>query len=70
MEKNFCPNCREWATYHTKVEDEKVCINDEEFIFQITNCICDNCGAYVAPHGWWDNHAKEVETQYRALKGR
>ncbi|MFM9414127.1 type II toxin-antitoxin system antitoxin SocA domain-containing protein [Peptococcus simiae] len=68
-EKNFCTECRETTTYTLKRKDIAKEIKGHAYHFSVITAVCDNCGEEVNIPGIIDKNIKEVDEQYRAIKG-
>lgn len=65
----FCMECREETGYRIKVVPCKRCIKDKEYMFTISEAVCEKCGEAVNIPGLMDSNAQEVDRQYRLYEG-
>ncbi|MBQ7016864.1 MAG: DUF4065 domain-containing protein [Firmicutes bacterium] len=68
MEKRkiaFCIECRKETAYHLQSTLCKKTVREKEFNFQLTEAVCNECGAQIGLHGLLDLNAKEIDHQYR-----
>ncbi|MFP5528719.1 type II toxin-antitoxin system antitoxin SocA domain-containing protein [Peptococcus simiae] len=68
-ERDFCTECRETTTYTLKKKDITKEIKGCTYQFSITTAFCDNCGKEVNIPGLIDKNIKEIDEQYRFIKG-
>lgn len=66
---HFCIECREETTYRIKRVVCTKCIKDKEYAFEISEAVCDKCGAVVNIPGLMDSNAQEIDKQYRLQEG-
>lgn len=65
----FCMECREETGYRIKFVPCKRCIKDKEYMFTISEAVCEKCGETVNIPGLMDSNAQEVDRQYRLYEG-
>lgn len=66
----FCEHCRKEVRYVlAKYGRTKKVIKGESFLFTFTAAYCPICGHEVGVKGLLDYKTKEIEAQYRTLKG-
>lgn len=67
--KQFCIECREETAYRIQPVSCRKCIKDKEYIFEISEAVCEKCGENVNIPGLMDSNAQEVDRQYRVQEG-
>lgn len=69
MNETFCIACKKKVEYEHRIESKAVVIRDKEYVFDIVNSYCIECGAPVAEHGLADYNVAEIDRQYRKAEG-
>lgn len=65
----FCIECREETPCRIQRGFRTKCIRDKEYEFEISEAVCEKCGAPVSFAGLMDRNAQEIDKQYRAQEG-
>ena len=65
----FCIECREETPYRIQRVLSKECIRDKEYVFEVSEAICEKCGGSVNVHGLIDSNVQEIDRQYRLQEG-
>lgn len=72
MEKErtqFCVECREETMYRIQRIPCTKSIKGKEYVFEISEAVCDICGESVNIPGLMDSNAHEIDRQYRLQEG-
>lgn len=65
----FCIECREETMYRIH---RVLCIKSikgKEYLFKISEAVCEKCGELVNIPGLMDSNAQEIDRQYRLQEG-
>ena len=65
----FCVECREETMYRIQRVPCTKCIKGKEYVFEISEAVCDKCGEPVNIPGLMDSNAQEIDRQYRLQEG-
>ena len=65
----FCIECRKDTKYRIQRVPCTKCIKGKEYVFEISEAVCENCGEPVFIHGLMDRNAQEIDVQYRLQEG-
>ena len=65
----FCVECREETMYTIRRVPCTKSIKGKEYVFEISEAVCDKCGEPVNIPGLMDNNAREIDRQYRLQEG-
>ena len=65
----FCVECREETMYRIQRVPCTKCIKGKEYVFEISEAVCDKCGESVNIPGLMDSNAQEIDRQYRLQEG-
>ena len=65
----FCTECKEETTYRIQRVLCTKCIKDKEYVFEVSEAVCDKCGGAVKLPGLMDSNAQEIDRQYRLQEG-
>lgn len=65
----FCVECRKVTVYRIQRVPCMKSIKGKEYVFEISEAICDKCGAPVNIPGLMDGNAQEIDRQYREQEG-
>lgn len=65
----FCVECREETMYTIRRAPCTKSIKGKEYVFEISEAVCDKCGEPVNIPGLMDNNAREIDRQYRLQEG-
>ena len=65
----FCVECREETTYRIQRVPCMKSIKGKEYMFEISEAVCDKCGEPVNIYGLMDSNAQDIERQYRLKEG-
>lgn len=69
MRIQFCTECRAETACRIQYTSYRKCIRDKEYEFEITEAVCEKCGAQVNIPGIMDSNALAVDRQYRLTEG-
>ncbi len=61
----FCVECRKETEYRIQKRHYMKCIKEKEYMFEILEAICEECGETVNIPGLMDRNAQEIDKQYR-----
>ena len=64
----FCGECREETAYTIQRVSHTKIIKGKEYVFEISEAVCNNCGKPVSLSGLMDSNAQEIDRQYRLLQ--
>lgn len=65
----FCIECREETPYRIQRVLSKEYIRDKEYVFEVSEAVCEKCGGVVNVHGLIDSNVQEIDRQYRLQEG-
>ena len=65
----FCVECREETMYRIQRVPCTKSIKGKEYVFEISEAVCDKCGESVNIPGLMDSNAQEIDRQYRLQEG-
>lgn len=65
----FCVECREETTYRIQRVLCPKSIKGKEYVFEVSEAVCDKCGGPVNIPGLMDSNAQEIDRQYRLQEG-
>lgn len=65
----FCVECREETTYKIRRVPCTKSIKGKEYVFEISEAVCNKCGEPVNIPGLMDSNAQEIDRQYRLQEG-
>lgn len=65
----FCVECREETMYRIQRVPCMKSIKGKEYVFEISEAVCDRCGEPINIPGLMDSNAQEIERQYRIQEG-
>lgn len=65
----FCIECREETMYRIQRVPYIKRIKDKEYVFEISEAVCEKCGEVVNIPGLMDSNAQEIDRQYRLQEG-
>ncbi|MCD7825678.1 MAG: DUF4065 domain-containing protein [Clostridiaceae bacterium] len=65
----FCIECRKETRYRLQHTLCKKCIKEKEYVFEISEAVCEECGERVNIPGIMDKNAQEIDSQYREKEG-
>ena len=66
---NFCTSCRKNTEYALKKQKLNKVIKDNEYTFDITVAVCEECGEEINIPGLIDKNIQEIDAQYRTYEG-
>jgi len=69
VKTQFCEACRTEDTYHFRDTTYKGVIRDKEYVFNIVEAVCDNCGEVTTIPGIIDYNVHLMDRQYRDIEG-
>ena len=65
----FCVECRENTLYRIQRVPCIKSIKGKEYVFEISEAVCEKCGEPVSISGLMDSNAQEIDRQYRLQEG-
>lgn len=65
----FCVECREETLYRIQRVPCIKSIKGKEYVFEISEAVCEKCGEPVSISGLMDSNAQEIDRQYRLQEG-
>ncbi len=65
----FCIECREETRYRIQRVLSTESIRDKEYVFEVSEAVCEKCGGVVNVHGLMDSNVQEIDRQYRLREG-
>lgn len=65
----FCVECREETMYKIQRVPCIKSIKGKEYVFEVSEAVCDQCGELVNIPGLMDSNAQEIDRQYRVQEG-